>query len=66
MNPESQNVSIELLDIQGKLLEYILPATTLPEGLQQVEYNTAILSKGIYLVRIATASENKVIRLVCL
>jgi hypothetical protein len=65
-NPEQQNVRIELLDMQGKLLEYVLPSTTLPEGSQEIEFNTSMLSKGIYLVRIATATQSKVVRLVCM
>jgi hypothetical protein len=64
--PNEEMVTIELLDLQGKLIEHILPSATLTEGEHQVNYNTSDLAKGIYLVRIASQQHSRIIRLVCI
>ncbi len=66
LNSEEQQVTVELLDVQGKLLETILTPTLLPEGNQQINYSVASLSKGVYLVRVASANQSRVIRMVCM
>jgi hypothetical protein len=55
--PETQDVSIQILDLQGKTVHALLQKTEQHAGPHQLQWDTADLPSGMYLVRIQTSTD---------
>lgn len=66
VNSQDQNVTVELMDAQGKLLETIMEKSLVGEGRHEINYSTSSLSKGVYMIRVYSDNESRVIRMICI
>ena len=55
--PISGAVSIDILDINGRLIRSLLQGQFLPSGKHVIQTNLGALANGIYLIRIQTKDE---------
>lgn len=62
--PTEQNVSIDLFDLHGTLVQQVLPIQSATAGYYQVELNSEQLPHGTYFVRLIGKHLSKVTKLV--
>ncbi len=56
-NPENQNISLSVFDLNGKIIE-ILANRFLISGIHCFNWNSSSLKSGIYLIKLASANQN--------
>jgi hypothetical protein len=61
--PESENVTIEIYDLTGKVVNTI-SNSLLPQGLNKIQFNVNDLKNGTYIAAMRTDEEMKVSKFV--
>ena len=62
--PDEAEVSIDVIDVQGRRVAVLAESVTLPAGYPEVRWDAGGLASGVYLVRARTAEASAVGRLV--
>jgi len=61
--PQPGNISLELYDIHGRLLEVLADNKYYPGGISNVEWVNKAINNGIYILRIKSETGNDVLKL---
>jgi hypothetical protein len=62
--PTAGVVSVEVLDIKGRVVAQLLDKQTMDEGEHRINFDAGHLLPGVYLCRLSTASEVKTVKVV--
>ncbi|MCH8569151.1 MAG: T9SS type A sorting domain-containing protein, partial [Balneolales bacterium] len=55
--PESAQTTLEVYDIQGRLVESLISNRLMQQGTHQIEWNSGNRASGLYVYRLASGNE---------
>ncbi|MDR1729459.1 MAG: T9SS type A sorting domain-containing protein [Prevotellaceae bacterium] len=61
---EQTTISLELYDIQGKLVKFVADGITYPEGKNEINIESDSLEKGLYLLKLTINNWDFVYKLI--